>query len=604
MTRGSILVRAIVAGLAAALAALGSCVKDEPIVPVPPPRDSIPPAAVADLGAPSSTASEVTLVWTSPGDDGKSGTAARYDIRCGSSVIGSATWATAYEVPDERGPKAAGLLDTFTVSGLSPNAEYYFAMKTADEAGNWSALSNVARRSTLVLLDTIPPAAVLDLAAGHASARTVSLVWTAPGDDGATGTAASYDIRYAASAISEADWGAASRAGSDQHPQRAGSGETFSIAGLARGTTYYFALKAIDDRLNESPLSNVASATTFPCTFCWLPLGTGLGAGGTVACLAVYRNGLVVSGRFGDSGGAPGSGIAAWNGASWTSLGEGLAGGAHALAVYGDRLIAAGDPGAGDPASLRAWDGTAWRPFPGIYLEDVLALIPYGSSLVAGGSFTSAGGVAVNAVAIWDGGAWRGLGSGMSSGLPRTEVRALAIYNGELVAAGRFAAAGSFAAANIARWDGVDWIPLGSGLGGGASTCVSALAVYGGRLIAGGSFTTAGGAAASNIAAWDGSAWSPLGAGVGAGAEPPVRALAASGGRLVTGGSFATAGGAHAPYLAAWDGARWASVGAGFLDGSGAGVEALVEYGGNLIAGGDFTSAGDSSAVAVGVLVY
>ena len=46
-------------------------------------------------------------------------------------------------------------------------------------------------------------------------------------------------------------------------PKAPGSTETFSVKGLQASTTYYFAIKAIDKGLNNSPLSNgPVSATT------------------------------------------------------------------------------------------------------------------------------------------------------------------------------------------------------------------------------------------------------------------------------------------------------------------------------------------------------
>ena len=44
--------------------------------------------------------------------------------------------------------------------------------------------------------DTTAPAAVGNLAAGTPTSSSLTLTWTAPGDDGSTGTASSYDIRY------------------------------------------------------------------------------------------------------------------------------------------------------------------------------------------------------------------------------------------------------------------------------------------------------------------------------------------------------------------------------------------------------------------------
>ena len=63
------------------------------------------------------------------------------------------------------------------------------------------------------------------------------------------------------------------------------------------------------------------------------------------------------------------------------------------------------------------------------------------------------------------------------------------------------ATAGGVAANYIAAWDGSSWSALGSGM----DDDVSALAVSGSTLYAGGHFTTAGGVPANHIAAWDGS---------------------------------------------------------------------------------------------------
>lgn len=102
----------------------------------------------------------VTLTWTAPGDDGNVGTAAVYDVRYSTSLITNANFNAAQQATGEPVPKAAGSTETFTVTGLQPNTAYYFAIKTADEAANWSGLSNVVNKTTG---DTVPPAAVADL---------------------------------------------------------------------------------------------------------------------------------------------------------------------------------------------------------------------------------------------------------------------------------------------------------------------------------------------------------------------------------------------------------------------------------------------------------
>ena len=110
--------------------------------------------------------------------------------------------------------------------------------------------------------DTTAPDAVTDLATGTVTASSVDLTWTAPGDDGATGTAATYDIRYSTSTITEGNWASASQATGEPSPQVAGSAEAFTVTGLSASTTYYFAIKTSDEIPNESAISNVPSAAT------------------------------------------------------------------------------------------------------------------------------------------------------------------------------------------------------------------------------------------------------------------------------------------------------------------------------------------------------
>jgi hypothetical protein len=85
----------------------------------------------------------VTLSWTAPGDDGDIGVASRYELRYSLLPITAANFHGGWAVPNMPAPAAAGTRQSVTVSNLIPNAVYYFAMRTADERGNWSALSNV-----------------------------------------------------------------------------------------------------------------------------------------------------------------------------------------------------------------------------------------------------------------------------------------------------------------------------------------------------------------------------------------------------------------------------------------------------------------------------
>ena len=318
----------------------------------------------------------------------------------------------------------------------------------------------------------------------------------------------------------------------------------------------------------------------------WSALGSGLN--GYVYALAVSGSTLYVGGDFTAVGGDTNANqIAQWNGSSWSALGSGMNGSwsggngdVLALAVSGSTLYAGGGfttAGGNSATGIAQWNGSSWSALgsgisgPGGDGDGpyVSALAVSGSTLYAGGDFTSAGGIAANCIARWNGSSWRGLGSGMG-GQFGGNVSALAVSGSTLYAGGQFTTAGGNAANQIAQWNGTSWSALGSGV----NNFVYALAVSGSTLYAGGAFTTAGGNAANGIAQWNGSSWSALGSGLNYG----VSALALSGSTLYAGGSG----------IAQWNGSSWSALGSG-LNG---GVSALAVSGSTLYAGGSFTTAG------------
>ena len=108
--------------------------------------DYLPPKPVADLNA-QATGNTVALGWTAPGDDEGVGTASAYDLRLSTAALTAANFnaATAISVGSPQGPGAS---EAASVSGLSTCTTYYFALKSRDEVGNWSDLSDVAAATT------------------------------------------------------------------------------------------------------------------------------------------------------------------------------------------------------------------------------------------------------------------------------------------------------------------------------------------------------------------------------------------------------------------------------------------------------------------------
>lgn len=110
--------------------------------------------------------------------------------------------------------------------------------------------------------DTIAPAAVSNLAASNATGSSIDISWTAPGDDGSTGTATSYDLRYSTAAITDDNFSSATQVTDEPVPSVAGSSQSMIVTGLSTSTVYYFALKTSDEVPNTSGISNVPSETT------------------------------------------------------------------------------------------------------------------------------------------------------------------------------------------------------------------------------------------------------------------------------------------------------------------------------------------------------
>jgi len=109
--------------------------------------------------------------------------------------------------------------------------------------------------------DTTPPAVVKDLRVTSVSPSSVTLRWTAPGDDGMSGTATWYDFRYStAGAITPSNFWAATHYELLFFPHAPGTTEEATTPGLQQGTTYWFALETSDEVPNWSTSSNSPSA--------------------------------------------------------------------------------------------------------------------------------------------------------------------------------------------------------------------------------------------------------------------------------------------------------------------------------------------------------
>jgi hypothetical protein len=249
----------------------------------------------------------------------------------------------------------------------------------------------------------------------------------------------------------------------------------------------------------------------------WNSLGS---AGGLVYALAVGPNGLYAAGTYytGTAYGSPF--FNHWDGSAWTNLlvfapettffavplSDPV--GYDAIAIQGNNVYLGGNimgftqfatnnfnPSTNCQNIIR-FDGTyGWIMGTGLNKTNV-AMAVLGSTVFAAGTFTTAGGLAANQIAQWDGANWSGVGGGVvGSGT----VFALATMGNYLYAGGTFTNMGGVSANRIAKWDGTTW----SALGGGLSGSVQSLVAIRSNLYVGGSFSSAGDKNARNIARWN-----------------------------------------------------------------------------------------------------
>ncbi len=110
--------------------------------------------------------------------------------------------------------------------------------------------------------DTTAPSPITDLSAINPKHTSALLTFTAPGDDGDSGDAAEYDIRYSTNPVTDSNWDLSIQFTGEPSPSTAGTFENITVTGLSSATTYYFAIKTADEVPNWSVISNTAGVVT------------------------------------------------------------------------------------------------------------------------------------------------------------------------------------------------------------------------------------------------------------------------------------------------------------------------------------------------------
>jgi hypothetical protein len=114
-----------------------------------PPEDTTAPLKIEDLRITNIDKTRFTLNWTSPHDNNDTGRASSYIIKYSSLTITENNWNNANQFENNITPLSSGTAQSLVVTDLTPNTNYYFAIKSVDANGNISQISNITNAKTL-----------------------------------------------------------------------------------------------------------------------------------------------------------------------------------------------------------------------------------------------------------------------------------------------------------------------------------------------------------------------------------------------------------------------------------------------------------------------
>ncbi len=210
---------------------------------------SVPPAKITDLVAHSTEEGKVFLNWTSPGDDGSSGTLS------GGFKIQDSTHSdfSVFSEMDISTVTSAGERQNLCLD-LLPFVTYFIRICAYDDVGLESDFSAV---STITVLG-IAPAKITNFSAftPPGTQSEIKIVWKATGDDGTVGNILNgkFEIKYS----SDSDLASYYLIALSTSVS-AGETQTCLITNLKRNTSYYFTVRMADEWGIWSEVSDVIS---------------------------------------------------------------------------------------------------------------------------------------------------------------------------------------------------------------------------------------------------------------------------------------------------------------------------------------------------------
>jgi len=188
---------------------------------------SVPPARIRDLAAAQGPSfGEARLTWTAVGDDSLAGQASSYDLRWSRSAISEASWGQATRLATFA-PLPSGSPENRVFGWLPAGETCYFALRAVDQAGNESALSNLA--SVALAADTAAPI-LSNIHVQNITPNSARISWS-------TNEAADSEVRYGKTAAYEL--------GSVGESARVTT-HLLTLSGLNPTTVYHFQVRSAD----------------------------------------------------------------------------------------------------------------------------------------------------------------------------------------------------------------------------------------------------------------------------------------------------------------------------------------------------------------------
>ncbi len=205
----------------------------------------------------------------------------------------------------------------------------------------------------------------------------------------------------------------------------------------------------------------------------FISLGTPSTFDNDVRCMTSFQGELWVGGDFNNvDGNPPSDGLVKWDDAtsSWIggNFGVDLVGGVNETVrvlyvnpndgnlYMGGEFPELIDGNAGvvdyNMSGIAMYDGSSWTPLGTGLNEYCRAINEYNGKLIAGGYFTTAGGVPANKIAKWDGTSWSAMGGGFDGVGIDEYVKSAMSWNGTFFAGGAYTQAEGGPMNYIAQW--------------------------------------------------------------------------------------------------------------------------------------------------------